>query len=37
MSKSKSFFGGYHEVVHVWARIQVFDQAFKIHTLQTCS
>ena len=37
MSKSKSFFSDYHEIVHIWARIQVFDQVFEIRTVQTRS
>ena len=27
MSESKSFFGDYHEMAHIWARIQAFDRA----------
>ena len=30
MSESKSLFGDYHEMVHIWARIQAFDPVFKI-------
>ena len=37
MSESKSFFGDHHEMARIWARIQAFDQAFKIPTLRTCS
>ena len=37
MSESKSLFGHYHEMAHIWARIQAFDQVFKIRTVQTCS
>ena len=37
MSESKSFLGDYHEMGHIWPRIQVFDQIFKIGTVQTCS
>ena len=37
MSESKSFFGDYHEMAHIWARIQAFDQVFEIRTVQTCS
>ena len=36
MSESKSFFGDYHEMVHIWARIQALDQVFEIRTVQTC-
>ena len=35
MSESKSLFGDYHEFAHIWARIQVIDQVFKIRTVQT--
>ena len=34
MSESKSFFGDYHEMAHIWARIQAFGQVFKIRTVQ---
>ena len=34
MSESKSPVGDYHEMVHIWARIQVFDQVFNIRTVQ---
>ena len=37
MSESKNFFGDYHEMAHIWERIQAFDQFFKIRTVQTCS
>ena len=37
MSESKSFFLDYHEMAHIWARIQAFDQVFKILTAQTSS
>ena len=37
MSKSKSLVGDYHEIAHIWARIQAFDQVFKIPTVQTCN
>ena len=37
MSESKSFFGDYHEMARIWARIQAFDQVFNIRTVQTCS
>ena len=30
MSESKSLLGDYHEMVHIWSRIQAFDQVFKI-------
>ena len=36
MSESKSLFGDYHEVAHIWARIQAFDQVLKICTVQSC-
>ena len=34
MSDSKSLFGDCHEMAHIWASIQAFDQVFKIHTVQ---
>ena len=34
MSESKSPVGDYHEMVDIWARIQAFDQVFKIRTVQ---
>ena len=43
MSESKSLFGSYHEMVHIWARIQAFGQVFKIQffslgvTSEACS
>ena len=37
MSESKSLLGDYHEMAHIWASIQVFDQVFNIRTVQTCS
>ena len=37
MFESKNLFGDYPEMAHIWARIQEFDQAFKIGTVQTCS
>ena len=37
MSENKSFFSDYHEMVHIWAKIQAFDQVFKILTVRTCS
>ena len=36
MSESKSLFGDYHEMAHIWARIQAFDQFFMILIVQTC-
>ena len=30
-------FGDYHEIAHIWARIQAFDQIFKIRAVQACS
>ena len=33
MFESKSLFGDYHEVADIWARIQAFDQVFKILTV----
>ena len=36
MSESRSFCD-YHEIAHIWAGIQAFDQVFKIRTVQTCS
>ena len=29
MSESRSFFGDYHEMAHIWARIQAFNQVSK--------
>ena len=37
MSESESFFGDYHEMAHIWAWIQAFDQFFKIRTVRICS
>ena len=37
LSESRSLFGDYHEMAHVWARIQAIDQVFKIRTIQTSS
>ena len=37
MSESKSFFGDYHGMAHIWAKIQAFDQVIKIVTVQTRS
>ena len=36
----QEFFGDYHhdhEMAHIRARIQAFDQVFEIPTVQTCS
>ena len=33
MSESKSLFGDCHEIAHIWAKIQAFDQVFKILTV----
>ena len=33
MSESKSLFGDCHEMTHIWAKIQAFDQVFKIRTV----
>ena len=33
MSESRSLFGDCHEMAHIWAKIQAFDQVFKIHTV----
>ena len=33
MSESKSPVGNYHQMVHIWAKIQAFDQIFKIRTV----
>ena len=30
MSESRSLFGDCHEMVHIWAKMQAFDQVFKI-------
>ena len=37
MSESKSLFGDHHEMAHIWARIQAFDQVLKICTIQSYS
>ena len=37
MSESKSLFGDYHKMAHIWARIQAFDRVFKIPTFRTRS
>ena len=37
MSEIKSLFGYCHEMAHIWARIQAFEQVFKIRTVQICS
>ena len=37
MSEGISFFGDYHEITYIWARIKAFDQVFKIRTVQTSS
>ena len=37
MSENKSFFGDYHEIAHIRARMQAFDEVFKIRTVRTCS
>ena len=29
MPESKSFFGDYHEMAHIWARIQAIGQVFR--------
>ena len=36
MSEINSRFGDYHEMVHIWTRIQAFDHGFKIPTVQIC-
>ena len=33
MSESRSLFGDCHEMAHTWAKIQAFDQVFKIRTV----
>ena len=33
MSESGSLFGDCHEMPHIWAKIQAFDQVFKIRTV----
>ena len=33
MSESKSFFGDYHEMAHIWVKIQAFDKVFMIRTV----
>ena len=35
MSDSRSLFGDCHEMAHIWTKIQVVDQVFKIRTVQT--
>ena len=38
MSESKCFFGDFHEMTHIWERIQAFDQlVFEIPTVRACS
>ena len=37
MFDSKSLFGDYHKMAHIWERIQAIDQVFKIRLVQTCS
>ena len=37
MSESKSLFGDYHEMAHIWTRVHAFDQVFKIHAVQSCN
>ena len=34
MSERKIVFDDYCEMAHIWARIQAFDQVFKIHAVQ---
>ena len=33
----QEIFGDYHEMAHIWARIQAIAQVFKILTVQTRS
>ena len=33
MFESKSLFGDYHEMGHIWARIKAIDQVTKIRTV----
>ena len=33
MSESRSLFGDCHKMVHIWAKVEAFDQVFKIHTV----
>ena len=33
MSESKSLFGDYHKMAHIWARIQTFDRGLRIEDL----
>ena len=33
MSESKSLFGDCQEMAHIWAKMQTFDQIFKIPTV----
>ena len=37
MFEIKSLYGDYHEMAHIWTRIQAFDQLFMIPTVQTFS
>ena len=37
MSESKSIFGDYHKMAHIWERIQAFDRVFNIPTVGICS
>ena len=33
MSESRSLFADCYEMAHIWAKIQAFDQIFKIRTV----
>ena len=33
MSENRSLFGDCHEMAHIWAKIEAFDQGFKIRTI----
>ena len=33
MSESRSLFRDCHEMAHIWAKIQAFDQVFMIRTV----
>ena len=35
MSEGRSLSGDCHEMAHIWAKMQAFDQLFKIPTFQT--
>ena len=36
MYESKSLFGDYHEMEHIWANIRLIDQVLKIRPVPIC-